>query len=85
VQLRYRVAANFSRCAEVIRDALGAFLQPATDDNGIMVDFADDQNRRDNTRCQALEDDRLVVVNRDMGPMMRKRDRIRWRGRVIGL
>lgn len=82
VQLRDGVTAHLARRAEQIRDALRALLQPAADDRRRMVDFADDQHRRDDARREALQDHGLVIIDRDLGPVVREGDGIR-RGRGV--
>lgn len=85
MQLRHGVAAHLSWRAIVLRDALGALLQTAADDRRAVVDFANDQDRADDTRGQALQHDRLIVVDRNLATVVRERDRVRWGRRKVGL
>jgi hypothetical protein len=52
----------------VIRNALGAFLQAAADDGGLVVNLADDEDWADDAGGEALQNHGLVVVDGDLGP-----------------
>ena len=81
MQLRDRVATYFSWSTVVVRYSLSTLLDPSTDDSGLVVDLADDQDGADNSRRKTLEDDGLVVVNWDLRAIVRKLNCVGgWRG-----
>ena len=80
MKLRDWVAANLTRSAVVVRDTLDAILKSTSDNGRRMVDFADDEDGRDDAGNEALEDNGLVVVDGDLGPIVGERDGVRrWR------
>lgn len=85
VELRDWVAADLTRSTVLVGYTLGTVLEPAAYCDGSLLNLANDKHRRDNTRDQALEDDGLVVVDRDGGAVDRVRDRVRWGRRVVGM
>lgn len=54
VELRDRVTAYFSRRAIMICNAFCALLKAPTNNGGLVIDLADDQDRADYSRRQAL-------------------------------
>jgi hypothetical protein len=82
VELRDRITADLSRGTKMVGNSLGAFLQATTDSSSLMVHFSNDKDRANNTRRQTLQNYSLVVVNRDLGPIICEGDGI-WRGRRI--
>jgi hypothetical protein len=85
VELRDGVTTDFTRCAIVVGNALGAILDSTTNNNGTVIDLADDENWTDNTRDETLEDDSLVIVNGDVLPTGRERDGGGRRRGVVGI
>ena len=80
-----RVATDLSWRAVVVGDALGALLEPPTDDSSLVVYLPDDQHRADDTGSQALQNNSLVVVNWNLGAIVGKGDGIRRRRWIIRL
>lgn len=67
----------------MISNALRSFLQTATDHSSLVVDFPDDEDGADDAGCQTLQHHSLIVIDRNLRPVIGKRDRIgRWRGEV---
>jgi hypothetical protein len=66
VKLGNGIATDFARRAIMICDTFGAFLQAATNDGSLVINFADDQHRADYTRRQTLQHDSLIIIYWDL-------------------
>ena len=69
----------------MVSDTLGTLLEAASDDSGLVIDLANDEDGGDNARCQALQYNRLVVINGYLRTVVGEGYRIRRRRGVIGL
>jgi hypothetical protein len=63
VKLRYRITVDFANGAIVVSHTLCAFLETTADDCRLMIYFANDEDRANHTRCEALQHDSLIIVN----------------------
>jgi hypothetical protein len=80
-----RVAANFTRSTVVICNVLGTLLKSTTDNDSAMIDLADDEDRRNDARGETLQNNSLIVIDRNWGTVVRERDRVGGRRRIVGL
>jgi hypothetical protein len=85
MQLGNRVAAYFTWGTVVVRYSLSTLLNPSTDGSGLVIDFADNQDGADNPRSKTLEDDSLVVVDRNLRAVICELNGVRGWGRIIRL
>ena len=69
----------------MVGNMLGTILKTPTNDDSLVVFFANDKNRADDARGKALQYDSLVVVNRNLRAVVGEWDGVgRGRG-VVGL
>ena len=81
VQLRNRIAADFIGRTVMVGHTFCTVLKTAADNGRLVIDFADNKDRADNPRRQALQHDGLVVIDRR--PRVGIRDSIRGRRRIV--
>lgn len=66
MQLGDRVSAHFTYGAVMVGDTLGTFLQSTANDGGLVIDLANDQDGADDSRCQTLKNNGLIVIDGDL-------------------
>lgn len=60
------VSTNLSWTAVVVRNTLGTLLQATSDNSCLMIHLTDNKDGTDYSRRQALKNDGLIVVDRDL-------------------
>lgn len=77
VQLRDGIPADLTGSTVVICDRFSPILKTAADNSRLVINFADDKNRANNTGGETLQHYCLIVVYRYLGTVVGERDGIR--------
>lgn len=76
---------DLSRGAVMISDAFGSILKAATNYSRLMIDFANDEDRTDDSGRKTLQNNGLIIIDGYRRTITRERDSVGWWRRVVRL